>query len=83
MNVTIPNIPLELYKGYKITKQGSMRFTDKFEKFDNSRGSSFYWLTAKHEDSDRSNYINDRRHGHSQYNCRKQEDQYQPEANIG
>ena len=28
---------------------------DKFEKFDNSRGSSFYWLTAKHEDSDRTN----------------------------
>ena len=55
LNVTIPNIPSELYKGYKITKQGSMRFTDKFEKFDNLRGSSFYWLTAKHEDSDTTN----------------------------
>jgi 5'-nucleotidase len=55
LNVTIPNITQELYKGYKITKQGSMRFTDKFEKFDNSRGSSFYWLTAKHEDPDRTN----------------------------
>ena len=55
LNVNIPNIPLSSIKGYKITKQGSMSFTDKFEKFNNSRGSSYYWLTAEQEDPDKTN----------------------------
>ena len=55
LNVNIPNIPLSSIKGYKITKQGSMSFNDKFEKFNNSRGSSYYWLTAEQEDPDKTN----------------------------
>ena len=31
-----------------------MYFTDEFEKIENTRGASYYWLTAKHNDSDNS-----------------------------
>ena len=54
LNVTVPNIPIKEFKGYRITKQGSMYFTDQFEKIDNVRGSTYYWLTANHNDPDTS-----------------------------
>ena len=54
LNVTVPNIPKDKFKGYRVTKQGSMYFTDEFEKIENTRGASYYWLTAKHNDSDNS-----------------------------
>tara|TARA_B100001996_G_scaffold115023_1_gene87033 strand:+ start:1917 stop:2681 length:765 start_codon:yes stop_codon:yes gene_type:complete len=54
LNITIPNIPKEQMKGFKITKQGSMYFSDSFEKIENSRGLESYWLTADHNDPDPS-----------------------------
>ncbi len=54
LNVTIPNIPEEKIKGFKITKQGSMYFSDNFEKIKNSRGLKGFWLTANHNDPDKS-----------------------------
>ena len=54
LNVTVPSIPTKEFKGYRITKQGSMYFTDRFEKIDNVRGSTYYWLTADHNDPDTS-----------------------------
>ena len=38
LNVTLPNIPKDKFKGYRVTKQGSMYFTDEFEKIENTRG---------------------------------------------
>ena len=54
LNVTVPNIPKEEMKGFKITKQGSMYFSDNFEKIENGRGLENYWLTADHNDPDLS-----------------------------
>ena len=54
LNVTVPNIPKEEMKGFKITKQGSMYFSDNFEKIENGRGLESYWLTADHNDPDLS-----------------------------
>ena len=52
LNVTIPNIPKEEMKGFKITKQGSMYFIDNFEKVENSSGLESYWLKANQNDPD-------------------------------
>ena len=54
LNVTIPNLPKEQIKGIKITRQGSMYFSDNFERIKNSRGLEGYWLTADHHDPDSS-----------------------------
>ena len=54
LNVTIPNLPKEEIRGFKITKQGSMYFSDCFKKIENSRGLEGYWLTAEHNDPDHS-----------------------------
>ena len=54
LNVTIPNIPRKEMRGFKITKQGSMYFLDRFEKVGNSRGLESYWLTANQNDPDMS-----------------------------
>lgn len=54
LNVTIPNLIKEKIKGFKITRQGSMYFSDNFEKIRNSRGLKGYWLTADHHDPDLS-----------------------------
>ena len=54
LNVTIPNLNKDEIKGFKITRQGSMYFSDNFEKIRNSRGLKGYWLTADHHDPDPS-----------------------------
>ena len=54
LNVTIPNLSKEQIKGIKITRQGSMYFSDNFERIKNSRGLEGYWLTADHHDPDSS-----------------------------
>ena len=45
---------MEKIKGFKITRQGSMYFSDNFEKIRNTRGLGGYWLTADHHDPDPS-----------------------------
>ena len=54
LNVTVPNLSMEKIKGFKITRQGSMYFSDNFEKIRNTRGLEGYWLTADHHDPDPS-----------------------------
>ena len=52
LNVNIPNLPKKEIRGFKITKQGSMYFSDIFKKIENNRSFEGYWLTAKHNDPD-------------------------------
>ena len=47
LNVTIPNLSEDKIKGFKITKQGSMYFSDNFDKINNNRGLKGFWLTAE------------------------------------
>ena len=54
LNVNIPNLPKKEIRGFKITKQGSMYFSDIFKKIENNRSFEGYWLTAKHNDPDLS-----------------------------
>ena len=50
LNVTIPNLSENKIKGFKITKQGSMYFSDRFDKINNKRDLKGFWLTAEHCD---------------------------------
>ena len=50
LNVNIPNLAENRIKGFKITHQGSMYFSDNFVKTNNFRGSNSFWLTAEHCD---------------------------------
>tara|TARA_Y100001935_G_scaffold104498_1_gene86722 strand:+ start:1912 stop:2676 length:765 start_codon:yes stop_codon:yes gene_type:complete len=50
LNVNIPNLSEDRIKGFKITNQGSMYFSDSFDKINNSRDLKGFWLTAEHCD---------------------------------
>ncbi len=55
LNVNVPNIPIESIKGYKITTQGNSVFRDHFEKREDPRGRTYYWMTGRVVvDSDKS-----------------------------
>ena len=47
LNVNVPNIPENEYRGYQITQQGSIYFKDSFEKREDPRGRLYYWMTGK------------------------------------
>ena len=47
LNVNVPNIPLNSIKGYQITKQGNSVFKDRFEKREDPRGKTYYWMTGR------------------------------------
>lgn len=67
LNVNLPALEGEGYKGVKVTKLGIRRYQDVFEKRTDPRGRTFYWLageaieTGEDADSDvvavRSNYV--------------------------
>jgi 5'-nucleotidase len=67
LNVNVPALEGECYKGVKVTKLGIRRYEDVFEKRTDPRGRTFYWLageaveTGEDADSDvvavRSNYV--------------------------
>jgi 5'-nucleotidase len=52
LNVNIPDIPLELIQGIKITRQAQGRFVEEFDKRTDPYGKEYYWLTGKFELSD-------------------------------
>jgi len=59
LNVNVPNIPCESIKGYRVTKQGSTVFKDKFEKREDPRGKIYYWMggeSTKDTDRDTDSY---------------------------
>ncbi|MEE8341151.1 MAG: 5'/3'-nucleotidase SurE [Candidatus Neomarinimicrobiota bacterium] len=47
LNVNVPNLPLAVIKGYKITKQGHVVFKDQFEKREDPRGKLYYWMKGE------------------------------------
>lgn len=47
LNVNIPAVPRAKIKGVKITRQGKVRFKDTFEKRQDPRGNTYYWLTGE------------------------------------
>ena len=47
LNVNVPNIPINNIKGYRITKQGNSVFKDSFEKREDPRGKTYYWMTGR------------------------------------
>ena len=47
LNVNVPNISEEAIKGYRITKQGKLVFTDRFEKREDPRGKFYYWMKGE------------------------------------
>ncbi len=54
LNVNVPNIDIDSLKGYLITRQGNQYFLDDFEKRDNPRNETYYWITGKKIDEDSS-----------------------------
>jgi 5'-nucleotidase len=47
LNVNVPNIPLDIIKGYRITKQGKIVFKDQFEKREDPHGKFYYWMKGE------------------------------------
>ena len=47
LNVNVPNLPENQLKGYKITKQGNSVFRDQFEKREDPRGKTYYWMSGR------------------------------------
>ncbi|MEC7759840.1 MAG: 5'/3'-nucleotidase SurE [Candidatus Neomarinimicrobiota bacterium] len=47
LNVNVPNIPENEFRGYQITQQGSIYFKDSFEKREDPRGRLYYWMRGK------------------------------------
>lgn len=52
INVNVPYCPLEKIKGMKITRQGKQYFKDEFEKREDPRGRSYYWMKGNVVDKD-------------------------------
>ena len=44
LNVNVPPLPLELIKGFRITRQGMGGFRDTYERREDPRGKTYYWL---------------------------------------
>ena len=47
LNVNIPAIPSEQIQGVSITRQGTSRFIERFERRTDPRGNFYYWLTGE------------------------------------
>ena len=54
LNVNVPNIDIDSLKGYLITQQGNQYFVDDFEKRDNPRNETYYWMKGRIIDEDSS-----------------------------
>lgn len=47
LNVNIPAVPPEEIRGVRLTRQGTGRFEDRFERRNDPRGNVYYWLVAE------------------------------------
>lgn len=52
LNVNIPDIHPEAYKGYKICTQADAHWAENFMKRQDPRGEDYYWMTGKFENRD-------------------------------
>lgn len=55
LNVNIPDIKREDFKGVKLTKQGNMGYRDSFEERQSPRGHFYYWQKSQIKDRDLTN----------------------------
>lgn len=49
-NVNVPNLPPEKLKGFRVTRMGERRYTDKFTATRDPRGNDCYWISGKIRD---------------------------------
>lgn len=47
MNVNVPDAAEENIRGYKITSQGDLHYKEGFEKREDPRGRTYYWMTGQ------------------------------------
>ena len=47
LNLNVPALPLEQIKGLKVTRQSLQRFQETFERREDPRGNSYYWLSGE------------------------------------
>jgi 5'-nucleotidase len=47
LNVNIPAVPPHKIKGISFTRQGTSRFEERFERRNDPRGNTYYWLTGE------------------------------------
>jgi 5'-nucleotidase len=52
LNVNVPNLPAGRVRGFRITRQGSSRFTEEFVAREDPRHRPYYWLTGSYEVND-------------------------------
>ncbi len=50
LNVNVPNLPLSLIKGIKVTHKGTRIYADKVTKLQDPHGRSYYWVAGRPED---------------------------------
>ena len=53
LNVNVPNVDEENYKGIKICRQAIAKWEEEFSERDDPRGKKYYWLTGKFVNHDR------------------------------
>ena len=50
LNVNVPNLPLSLIKGIKVTHKGTRIYADKVTKLQDPNGRNYYWVAGRPED---------------------------------
>lgn len=50
LNVNVPNLPLPLIKGIKVTHKGTRIYADKVTKLQDPHGRNYYWVAGRPED---------------------------------
>jgi 5'-nucleotidase len=53
LNVNIPKVSAEHYKGIKVCRQADAKWTENFDKRKDPRGRDYYWMTGKFLNRDR------------------------------
>lgn len=52
VNINVPNVPIELIRGFKATKLGVNRYKNEFEKRLDPRGKPYYWMKGVQSEID-------------------------------
>ena len=52
LNINVPKDVENGIKGFQVTRQGAIYFKDNFEKREDPRGRTYYWMTGEVKDTD-------------------------------
>lgn len=47
LNINVPSVKLDAYKGFKVTRLGTRKYTDILQKRIDPRGRPYYWITGR------------------------------------